>query len=364
MSFLKNIFNKREDPIHNYQDFWNWFSTNEKVFFNAVKKGSNIEKDFFDKLSRKLNELKDDIYFVAGMVDEKTAELVLTPDGIVKNIVFIEELVQVAPAISNWKFTALKPALDIENVAIHMADYVFDSNNLFFYSNDLKDYPDEIDIVVVHSGYKEEDKATITNGTYIFLDNFLGEYNSITTIDNLVVTGKEESEKELVPIAKLKDFLIWREKEFQEKYEGMRYNTDHDSYSSLEAELNNGRPLVAIVNATLLEWDSKASHPWILKVKIVYDGQNNNGMPDNETYEKMNNFEEQITDDLKDFDGYLNIGRQTADNQREIYFACKEFRKPSKLLYNLIIHNSHGLKIDYTIYKDKYWQTFERFKPD
>ena len=38
-----------------------------------------------------------------------------------------------------------------------------------------------------------------------------------------------------------------------------------------------------------------------------------------------------IVEELKDFEGYLNIGRQTADSVREIYFACKEFRKPSKV---------------------------------
>ncbi|RZL57797.1 MAG: DUF695 domain-containing protein, partial [Pedobacter sp.] len=51
MSFLKNIFNKKEESIHNYNDFWNWFQQNEKSFYQAVKNNQTIEKDFFDKLS-------------------------------------------------------------------------------------------------------------------------------------------------------------------------------------------------------------------------------------------------------------------------------------------------------------------------
>ena len=39
--------------------------------------------------------------------------------------------------------------------------------------------------------------------------------------------------KELIPISKLKDFLTWREKEFIEKYEGTRHNTENDSYALL-----------------------------------------------------------------------------------------------------------------------------------
>ena len=364
MGLFDKIFKKKEDKIQTYEDFWNWFSANQQIFHSVVRTGKNIETDFFCKLSPKLEELKDGFFYLTGMYDDNTAELVFTPDGILKNIVFVEELVSSAPKIPNWKFTALKPALDIENVGIKMADYTFDRDNLSFYSIEHKNLPDEVDIVVAYHAYKEDDKSTIINGTYIFLDNYLGELNSVTTIDNLTVIAKDKSEKELIPIEKLKDYLIWREKEFLEKYEGIRYNTENDSYSSLDATLNNGLPLVAIINSTLLDWDSKASHPWILKVEIKFDGSKNNGMPDHNTYEQLNNFEDEIMAELKDFEGYLNIGRQTAESERIVYFACKDFRKPSKLLHNLTKKHSGKLDLSYDLYKDKYWQSFERFRPN
>ncbi len=362
MSLLKNIFGKKEQPIKSYNDFWAWFQTNQQKFYDIVKSGQNPEKDFFKKLSSKLGELKDGYFYLTGMFDENTAELVLTPDGILKNIVFVEELVASAPTISNWKFTALKPALDIGILRIKMGGYSFDCENLWFYSIDNKNYPDEIDIVIVHNDYNEVDKSTITSGTFIFLDNYLGELNSITIIDNLTVIPKDKAEKELIPISKLKDFLIWREKEFVEKYSGLRYDTENDMYSSFEAELNNGRLLVAGINTTLLEWDSKASHPWLLKIEITYDGSRSNGLPDNSTYELLNKFEDEVMLEMKDYEGYLNIGRQTADNSREIYFACKDFRKPSKVLYELTKKYSGKLDLTYEIYKDKYWQSYERFR--
>jgi hypothetical protein len=363
MNFLKNIFSKKVQAIKTYSDFWNWFQANEKTFFNVVKTHTNIEKGFFDKLSPKLAELKEGYFYLTGMYDDNTAELVLTADGNAKNIVFVEELVEQAPIINGWKFTALKPAMHIKNVSINMAGYKFDGDNIFFYSNDYEEYPDEIDICVIHNDLTEENRSQIANGTYISLDNYLGELDFLNNIDNLQFISKKEAEKELVSIDKLKDFLTWRQKEFIEKYSGLRHHTEDDIYSSLEAKLNNGSPLFAVVNSTLLDWDSKASHPWILKVEIKYDGNNNNGMPDNSTYELLDEFEEQIMIELKDFDGYLNIGRQTADNTREIYFACREFRKPSKVLHNLINKYSDKLNIEYYIYKDKYWQTFERFRP-
>ncbi len=362
MGLLKSLFAKKEQPIRSYHDFWNWFQKNERVFYRIVKSGKNFESGFFDKLSPKLEELKEGYFYLTGMLDENTAELVLTPDGRIKNIVFVEELVASAPTIPNWKITALKPALDIKDVKIDMAGYTFASDNLSFYSVDDHNYPDEVDIVVVYRDYDEENKSTIINGIYIFLDNYLGELNAVTAIDHLTVIPKIKAEKELIPIIKLKDYLIWREKEFVEKYNGLRYDTEDDTYSSLEAKLDSGRPMVAVINTTLLEWDSKASHPWLLKVEINYDGDSYNGMPDNNTYELLDHFEDEIVLRLKDFEGYLNIGRQTADNSREIYFACCDFRKPSKVLYEMSKEYSRKLDLTYEIYKDKYWQSYERFR--
>lgn len=364
MSFLKNIFGKKDTPIKSYSDFWNWFQENEKTFFIVIKSEKNIEKDFFDKLSPKLSELKDGYYYLTGMYDDNTVELVLTADGNAKNIVFVEELIEQAPKINGWKFTALKPAMDIENVAIEMAEYKFNSDNLYFYSNDHTDYPDEIDISVIHNERTEENKKQIGSGTYIFLDNYLGELDFLNNIDNLKIISKNEAEKDLVPIAKLKDFLTWRQKEFIEKYEGVRYDTQNDEHSILEAELENGNKLIAVVNTQLLNWDSKASHPWIAVITLKYDGRNNNGMPNENDIQSLNEIEDSIMQQLSDKDGYLNIGRQTANNERDIYFACKDFRKPSKVFFKTQQDHNNKFEIEYDIYKDKYWQSFERFRPN
>lgn len=368
MNFIKNLFEKKDAPLQpkrlSYSEFWIWFQQHEQVFLKAVKDRNAIENDFFNPLSAKLAEIKDGYFFLTGMPNEQTAELILTPDGVIKNIVFAEELVAAAPALANWMFTALKPEIDIDHVSIQMAGYDFHKNNMHFYFSNDPDRPDNIDITIVHDSFSEEQRSAITNGCYIFLDNFLGELNFVNMIDVLRVTGKSDVDagKELVPIAKLKDYLIWREKEFVEKYEGTRRATDEDSYSMLQAELESGNMLIAILNMNLLKWDAKASHPWIMTVEIAYDGQATGGMPDKKTMAELDQIEETIIAQLKDTDGYLNIGRQTMENVREIYFACKEFRKPSKVMHTLLQEYSGNLKIDYDIYKDKYWQSFEHFR--
>lgn len=362
MSFLKNIFGKKDAPLTNNADFWNWFLKNEKDFFSIVKSHNDIERNFFNKLAPKLAELKDGYFFLTGMYDDNTAELVFTADGNTKNIVFVEELVAQAPQINGWKFTALKPALSIENISIEMVGNKFNSDNMFFYANNQPNYPDEIDISIVHNDFNEGNKISIINGSLIFLDNYLGELDFLNNIDNLNVIGKNEAVEELIPIGKLKDFLTWRQKEFTEKYDGIRYDTENDTYSILQAELESGNKLLATINTQLLNWDSKASHSWIAVLIFKYNGSKNNGMPSSEDYETLNNIEDELMLNLTDKDGYLNVGRQTAESERKIYFACKDFRNPSKIFHQIEKKYADRFSIDYDIYKDKYWKSFNRFK--
>lgn len=360
MNFFKRMRNSKDAPVKSYEDFWDWFRKNEKRFFAVVKEKGKVEEDFFNVLSPKLNELKDGFSYLTGMYDDNTAELIITADGAIKNMVFVEELIRSAPEIGGWKFTALKPALATKNVWIEMAGCTFSSANLSFYPNEHPDYPDEIDITVVHNDLTEENRSAITDGTYIFLDNYLGELDFAAAIDNLTVSGKAGVIKELIPIEKLKGYLQWRQTEFTAKYEGTRHDTENDHYAMLEAELENGHPLLALINTDLLQWDGNASHPWILTIEIKYNGEAD-GMPDDETYDVLDAIEDEILDELKDAEGYLNIGRQTAAGVREIYVACKDFRKPSKVLYTIQRSYSNRLLIEYDIYKDKYWRSFNRF---
>jgi len=345
----------------NYQQFWQWFTANEQEFFQIVKNDKNVDEGFLDKLAPKLEDLKEGFFFVTGMLDKQTAELILTADGRIENIVFVEELVDAAPEIPHWKFTALKPELAIEDVTIKMAGFTFNQNNLFFYTKEYSDYPDYIEINIVYQDYREKQKETIINGIYIFIDNYLGELRAIHAIDSLRVIPKEEAEKELIPIAKLKAYLIWREKEFIEKYGNISYSTDNDEYVSLTADLEDGNQIIAILNASLFSWNGRASHPWLLTAKVTYEGSARNGMPNKPTYQSLNEFEDELMLYLEEKDGCLNVGRQTGNNTREIYIACKDFRVPAKVMHAITEKYTDKLDVDFDIEKDKYWIALRRF---
>jgi hypothetical protein len=119
----------------------------------------------------------------------------------------------------------------------------------------------------------------------------------------------------------------WREKEFIEKYSGTRHNTENDNYSTIEFKPESGNVLFAVLNIDLLQWDAKPSHPWMLNFTFNYAGS-----------QFFNEIEEEIAAQLKDAHGYLNIIRQTGKNIRETYYACKNFRLPSKILAEVMAY--------------------------
>jgi hypothetical protein len=357
MGFLRKIFGGKEEDllIGSYADFWRWFQQHEKSFFKAVKEHANVDEGFLQKLTPKLRQLSEDFYCVTGMADDNTAELIISTDGIIKEFVFAEEFVAAAPAIKGWKFTALKPSTDIDTMGIEMDGYEFNNNNISFFSNDHSEYPDEIDITLVHKDFTDDNKETIASGSLIYLDNLLGEYNTAIMVDVVNVDGPEDGQ-ELIPIDKLPGYLLWRQKEFVEKYEGIRYGTAEDSYTTMEAEDENGLPVFVIINQDLMNWDAKASHPWMMVVEIKFD-DGKEGFPDEATNHIMNEFEDEIIKQLPDVDGYLNIGRETYNGMRIIYFASKEFRHSSKTVKNIISQYKNRLEVSYDIFKDKYWMT-------
>ncbi len=298
------------------------------------------------------------------MKTDVEAELVLTPDGNLRNVALIEELIKDAPKLSGWVFTALKPELKIEDTSIEMGGYKFTSENLFFCSNDNEGYPDEIDLTIAYAEWNEENKDDIEVGVNIFLDNYLGELNFITTIDTIRISGIPKEKIDLIPISKLKDFLKWRKKEFIEKYEDVIYNSNDARCSILEFNFNDGDKGIAAVNTEILRWNNQASHPWICSIEVDYDGTSNKGMPNKETQEALEKVENQIEVKLIESEGYINIGRMTAKSKRTIYFACKEFRKPSIVFHEVKMIFKDKFEIEFDIYKDKYWQTFNKFIVD
>ncbi len=365
---MKNAHNAQTPEEFNtqlsvvYQNFWKWFILHEKTFFDTVKNKNRIDELFLDTLEIELLTIKQGIYFLTGMYEDDRAELILTPEGKIENIVFIEELVHHAPDLPNWKFTALKQKIPVDYLQIKMEGLFFNQETMAFYAIENSDYPDQIEIVLTHTDYVEDNKQIISNGALTFVDNLLGELNSVTLIDRFQIVNTSKAEAALIPIAKLPDYLNWREKEFIEKYQEETLLQLPETYTVFKANATDNSPYLGIINTSVLNWEAKASHPWILVFSFRYNGNNNQGLPEPNDYNVLNDMEDELIHYLTPEKGCLHIGRESHKNIREVFFACNEFRNCSKIAQFFSFLYGLKFEVSYEIFKDKYWQTFEKFQ--
>src|SRR5690349_21419214 len=132
MGIFDRLFGNPSENVNPYAAFWKWFAQHERRFHQAVMTGNNVEEEFLNGLSDELEKIRDGFFFITGVFDEETVKLVFSADGVVKNIVFVEELVEAAPQIKGWKFISLKPAWTLDDLGIEMDGQEFNASVLSF----------------------------------------------------------------------------------------------------------------------------------------------------------------------------------------------------------------------------------------
>ena len=368
MGFLQKLMGKHQaivldKVVHDKDTFWAWFQTQAEAFHHAVITQEKIDTDFFDPLSASLDRMHEGIYFLAGEAEAGVAELILTADGVYRNFAFIEDLVAAAPKLPAWRFVALKPACAIDGFGINMNGLVYSDDTLHFYVREDAKCPQVVDVVMVHSDATATEEQ-LTSGVYVYLDNLLGEWVAVTQIDQMQIINQQQlpANQALQPMAELAPYLHSRHEAWQKVYGGVYYNSDQDEFASFEGEADNGQLIVGIIDSTLLAWPHKPSHPWMLTLRIAYDGSGLNGMPSKQIYQRMEAFEDALMAELPEHEGYLNVGRETGDDIRYIYFACKQFVQATRVLERLMPQFSQEMDISYDVFQDKYWQSLQRFE--
>ena len=343
-------------------EFWDWFREQAPAFHKIIETRDPVPHGFVDKLRPKLNALDDSLSFLAGMQDGHTAELVFTADGSLKNFGFIEALVAAAPALDGWLFTALKPPMSAD-IRIDMNGLAFSKEELSFYANENPQYPDDIDLTIVHRDWREDAHDAVFQGTCIFLENMLGEEAMATTIDNLEVAGPGAAAQERIPIEKLPEYLRWRQKEFVEKYEGSyRPRPAEERYSVLQGSAPDGKGVVAAVNSGALAWDGTAAYPWMTLVIAQYPADKRTGMPDEKALALIEELDADIAAALGDERDCIELARETGSGKRRTYLACRDFRKASAALRAVQQAWAGRMPLSYDIVKDKYWRMAEHYR--
>jgi hypothetical protein len=196
-------------------DFWKWFEENNTkyLFLNDVEE--DVKKQLLEDLLTKLQNFSDKLFYEIGHhPDNAEQELVITANGDLNYFDKVEELVNAAPEIKDWKIIAFKPAIGFE-FSIDYNGLNFDPAKTWFQPLELEERPLDLGLRVCYPDYNSEKEEDFISGTFLMLDAGLGEKTTALDIKYLEVdkTPVDPEQEGMLPLKELGDYISWLKEE-------------------------------------------------------------------------------------------------------------------------------------------------------
>jgi hypothetical protein len=170
--------------------FWNWFESLNTDFIGFHSKNKTEQEEILDLITEKLHAYCEDLYPLLGS-EKNENTLIVTANGVSLYFDEIEELLNVAPKIEDWKLIAYSPKIEFDHL---------DYEDLSIYKSELKFLPWEF-----------PDEPT-TIAFYIYINDFenksKNEWLSLAIEKCLVMTLGERKYGDYVDFYKTKDLNI------------------------------------------------------------------------------------------------------------------------------------------------------------
>jgi hypothetical protein len=176
------MFFSRKTPA---QAFWTWFEKNEARIHDYERNQAAV----FAALTAELHRIDAELAFEFGPKDERgQRELVLSAGGIKASFRGVQALVDAAPRLPRWRFTAFRPRRK------PLMTLVF---------KDLTISPEDVDCCVLSNGrqlglylffhgWSEERKNDFGQMGYLMLDEAIGEYDVAMKVGPIQFKAFEE----------------------------------------------------------------------------------------------------------------------------------------------------------------------------
>lgn len=173
------------------KEFWEWFSKNSIKYSFTNTVDEETKEKMLDELQEQLHKYNEHLYFEIGNTENECTELIITAEGNTDYFGDVEDLVEGAPDIPNWKVIAFKPAMG-SSYKINYANKVFDPNEIIFIPYTYPENETVVGIRVCFPDFNENEKDIFKWGTYLTIDNVIGEKSSAKDIDYLEVAQTPE----------------------------------------------------------------------------------------------------------------------------------------------------------------------------
>ncbi len=165
--------------------FWRWFEKQHPRPVAALDmRGSPQATEATQELHAALAAVKPGLAFLLGPArGEEAREFFITADSRKDLIPWVLALVEWSPEIAGMLVKGFRPRLELS--AIQFRGATLRGDDLFFRAFQLPG--DEIGITLHVPEMTDQNRAVLSHLAVLLLDHLLGEYDSMTMIDSLVV---------------------------------------------------------------------------------------------------------------------------------------------------------------------------------
>jgi hemerythrin-like domain-containing protein len=134
--------------------------------------------------------------------------------------------------------------------------------------------------------------------------------------------------------------------------------SNNATYSGFEFEVD-GYPALAIINSDLKNLENKTQYPYSVFIELVPDSFNENGHPEDEEYDYLNDVEKKIIEYLEGQTQTVHVGHTTLYRTREIIFYTKDREAVSNFLESFLETIERESSFD--IEEDSSWENVSAF---
>ena len=197
--------------------FWNWFQDNNQTIKNLINETPKSQKHIAFWLNKHLNYYSRDIDFM--IVFPKNifgkVELIITANGNPEYFNQVIDLVDNAPQLKNWKFTAfIQPTERIDKIIDGFDEpYIFHeitlkASELKFLTLEYYEETQKFDIMIFLKNYHLYCHAkTLEQTIFIIMQDILGENSLFQNINFVQLAQMPENNEELIHLYDLQFYI-------------------------------------------------------------------------------------------------------------------------------------------------------------